>query len=413
LENLAKIAKSEPQAAYAAYIHGFQHKFRYFLRTIEGIEEELKPLDAVINNILIPSITGFQLSDAERNLFSLPVRLGGMGFDSMSSIASNEFEYSRELTAPLTALIILQGETLPDTETVKNKKNSINKQKQVKLKQRSSDIHTSIPQNLKRNVEQACEQGASSWLNVLPLARHGFTLSKPEFQDALALRYDKHISNLPSFCSCGAKFDVTHAMNCKRGGFINARHDNIRDFEASLLSQVCHDVETEPQLDPVTRNFFPRSANTSADARLDIRSRGFWRRGQNAFFDVRVTNADCASQSNLPIRSVLKKHESEKKRAYNERVMEVEQGTFTPLVFTVSGCMGPECTLFHKSLAEKISTKSGEKYSDVISFIRCKLSFMCVKSALLCLRGSISVSKKVLEAGNDFGLFNQDLHLNT
>ena len=75
--------------------------------------------------------------------------------------------------------------------------------------------------------------------------------------------------------------------------------------------------------------------------------------------------------------------------------------------------MGPECTLFHKSLAEKISTKSGERYSDVISFIRCKISFMCVKSALLCLRGSRSVSKKVLEAGNDFGLFNQDLHLNT
>ena len=149
-------------------------------------------------------------------------------------------------------------------------------------------------------------------------------------------------------------------MNCKRGGFINARHDGIRDFEASLLSQACTDVESEPHLQPVTSEILSaRSANTSAEARLDIRARGFWRRGQNAFFDVRVTNAESASQNNSSIHSILKKHEDEKKRAYNERVMQVEQGTFTPLVFTVAGSMGPECLQFHKSLAEKISNKSG------------------------------------------------------
>jgi len=201
-------------------------------------------------------------------------------------------------------------------------------------------------------------------------------------------------------------------MNCKRGGFINARHDGIRDFEASLLSQACTDVESEPHLQPVTTEILSgRSANTSADARLDIRARGFWRRGQNAFFDVRVTNADSASQNNSSIHSILKKHEDEKKRAYNERVMQVEQGTFTPLVFTVAGGMGPECLKFHKSLAEKLSNKSGEKYSDVMSFIRCKLSFMCVRSSLLCLRGSRTARRTPVEPGNDFGLYNLELNL--
>jgi hypothetical protein len=172
-------------------------------------------------------------------------------------------------------------------------------------------------------------------------------------------------------------------MNCKRGGFINARHDTIRDFEASLLSQVCTDVELEPHLQPVTTEILSgRSANTSADARLDIRARGFWRRGQNAFVDVRVTNPDCASQINSSIPSILRKHEEEKKREYNERVMQIEQGTFTPLVFTTTGSMGPECLQFRKSLAENHSNKSGERYSDVMSFNRCKLSFMCVRSSL-------------------------------
>ena len=33
-------------------------------------------------------------------------------------------------------------------------------------------------------------------------------------------------------------------------------------------------------------------------------------------------------------------NENEKKRKYNSRVTEIEQGTFTPLVFTTTGGMG-------------------------------------------------------------------------
>ena len=126
---------------------------------------------------------------------------------------------------------------------------------------------------------------------------------------------------------------------------------------------------------------------------------------------MRVTNPDSASQNNASIHSILRKHEAEKKRLYNERVMQIEQGSFTPLVFTVAGSMGPKCLQFHKSLAEKISNKSGERYSDVMNFIRCKLSFMCVRSSFLCLRGSRTVSKTPVECGNDFGLYNLELNL--
>ena len=103
--------------------------------------------------------------------------------------------------------------------------------------------------------------------------------------------------------------------------------------------------------------------------------------------------------------------DEEKKRAYNERGIQVEQGTFTPLVFTVAGGMGPECLKFHKSLAEKLSNKSGERYSDVMSFIRCKLSFMCVRSSRLCLRGIRTVRRTPAESGNDFGLYDLELNL--
>ena len=63
-------------------------------------------------------------------------------------------------------------------------------------------------------------------------------------------------------------------------------------------------------------------------------------------------NAD--SYRDLTPKQVYKKYENEKKRQYAERVMEIEQGTFTPLVFTTTGGMADECVKYHSRLAELI-----------------------------------------------------------
>ena len=142
---------------------------------------------------------------------------------------------------------------------------------------------------------------------------------------------------------------------------------------------------------------------------MDVRARGFWRSGQNAFFDVRVTNADCASQQNSSLKSILKKHELDKKRCYNRRIMEVEHGSFTPLVFTTTGVMSHECAIFHKALAEKISTKREERYEEIMRFLRVKLSYLALKATLLCLRGSRSHCRA--NFSDDFGLILNELRV--
>ena len=96
IEKLSEIAESQPHAAYSAHVHGYQHKFNYFLRTLNDIKEE--PLDDVITSKLIPSIVGSHLSEVERGLVSLPVRLGDMGIESPSSIASDEYSRSKQMT---------------------------------------------------------------------------------------------------------------------------------------------------------------------------------------------------------------------------------------------------------------------------------------------------------------------------
>ena len=187
-------------------------------------------------------------------------------------------------------------------------------------KARTNDIKAAQPADVQRKLEQISVPGASSWLGALPLSNYGFDLCKGEFQDALCLRYNKQLKNLPALCPCNQKFTVTHALNCKKGGFINARHNNVRDLEAHMMKRICNDVEIEPPLQPVNNpTNFGKSAITKKDARHDIRTRGFWRPGQNAFFDVRITNAECNSQASASVKSVLRKHETEKKRQYNQR----------------------------------------------------------------------------------------------
>ena len=125
---------------------------------------------------------------------------------------------------------------------------------------------------------------------------------------------------------------------------------------------------------------------------------------------MRITNADCDSQKDTSIKSIMKKHELEKKRSYNRRIMEVEHGTFTPLIFTTTGVMSHECQIYHKALAEKISQKKGEKCEDVMRYIRIKVSFLVLKGTLLCIRGS-RPNNKGNDIGEDFSLSLNELGL--
>ena len=104
--------------------------------------------------------------------------------------------------------------------------------------------------------------------------------------------------------------------------------------------------------------------------------------------DIRVCHPNADSYRDLSPKQIYRIHENEKKRKYNSRVTEIEQGTFTPLVFTTTGGMADECLRYHSRLAELLSAKKQESYATTISWVRAKVSFAILRSALLCLRGS-------------------------
>ena len=90
---------THPYVAYCAFTHGLVGKWTYFLRTLPNISDLLQPLETTILKEFIPTITGKFISDLERDLFSLPVRMGGLGLCDPSSIADFEFEASVSITS--------------------------------------------------------------------------------------------------------------------------------------------------------------------------------------------------------------------------------------------------------------------------------------------------------------------------
>ena len=82
------------------------------------------------------------------------------------------------------------------------------------------------------------------------------------------------------------------------------------------------------------------------------------------------------------------KSKKTRRRGSTTRVMDVEMGTFTPLVFGTNGGMGLDCQNFLRTLANKLSTKNDEPYASVISWLRIQLSFAIFRSVHKCVRGS-------------------------
>ena len=189
-------------------------------------------------------------------------------------------------------------------------------------KEQVNSLQNTLPPSQNRCIELAQENGSSSWLTALPLDIHGFALHKAAFGDALALRYNWPLQNVPTTCGCGHKFDIEHVLSCPSGGFPSIRHNEVRDLTAHLLTEVCHGVCTEPHLQPLDGEVLHhRSANSGDQARLDVAMFGFWGgRFEKAFLDIRVFNPSAKSNRSTTLKYTYRRHEQEKKRQYEERI---------------------------------------------------------------------------------------------
>ena len=160
-----------------------------------------------IRQKLIPAILGRNITNHERNLFALPVRLGGMGIQDPTMTCDVEFLNSSRVTKNLTDLIINQEQNLSgyDAATVAGEILRSRAEKDESFITKLEEVKTLADNNLKRYIEMAGEKGAGAWLNALPLQSAGYTLNKQQFRDAIYMRYGWKIPGTPLYCGCGEK----------------------------------------------------------------------------------------------------------------------------------------------------------------------------------------------------------------
>ena len=95
-------------------------------------------------------------------------------------------------------------------------------------------------------------------------------------------------------------------MVCAFGRCPTVRRNELRDFFGNLLMEVCPSVAVEPKLMALNgEKFKSKSANTSEEARTDIRASRFWTRCEEAFFDVRVFHANALSYRSTSLDDLL------------------------------------------------------------------------------------------------------------
>ena len=159
-----------------------------------------------------------------------------------------------------------------------------------------------------------------------------------------------------------------------------------------MLTEVCHEVSVEPDLQPITgESFNGASANIQDGARLDIAVNGFWGgRHERSFCDVRVFNPHAAANRTSNLASAYRKHEKQKKNSYEQRILQVEHASFTPLVFSATGGLGGEANTFYKRLASLLAHKWNDPYNSTLAWLRCRLSFSLLRSSIRCIRGARS-----------------------
>ena len=222
-------------------------------------------------------------------------------------------------------------------------------------------------------------------------------LSRHEFRDALHLRYDLPIDDLPVSCSCKnqAQFTKPHALSCNQGGWVESMHNSVRDVLTDSLNLFAHAFR-EPCLHPVSEAdaFKYKTTMTDPNARSDIVViEGLFGEFRQTYIDVQGACRLSPTSMAKSVNAVLQDAGRSKIRQYGQRIKQVEHGDFIPFTFTSSGHLGAPSHDLLRVMASNIAHKFGVNFHQSLTLLRLRVNFAILKGALRCLRAPRSRPK--------------------
>ena len=100
------IASTQPQLAYSAVTRSLQHEWSFLLRVVPGCGALFQELELVLGSAFLPALFGVEISAVERDLFSLPLRMGDLAVVNPVTAAPQFYDSSLSSTASLVKFII-------------------------------------------------------------------------------------------------------------------------------------------------------------------------------------------------------------------------------------------------------------------------------------------------------------------
>ena len=168
-----------------------------------------------------------------------------------------------------------------------------------------------------------------------PSTVNGTDLGLQECRDAALLCYGLDPPDLPKYCDgCNARFSICHALDCKWGGLVTARHNELCDRVAdlagkdftpshvrsnSLIYQGCAVKRPKAKPDGPSGSTNPVETPPEAtEQNRDLLLRDLWQNGTDSVHDMRVVNTDAKSYWEKPPERCLEEAERSKKKMYLE-----------------------------------------------------------------------------------------------
>jgi hypothetical protein len=345
LSLLSQVAAVFPHESYCLLTRSMIPRWRYVMRTTPVDPVAYDPLESTLTEEFFPKAFGWSPdSDVERARCALPERHGGLSIPIPWDLARAERESLLAGGSELVDAILRQDPGFTqETKAMRQRRDALRRERDKVAVERGRDILEACEGRARTPLEEALDDEGAGLLSYAPLEALGLGMTRQQFRDFIALRMGRELPDpLPELCpSCGDPNSLSHALKCKNGGWINMRHDEVKDAWAQLFKKVCTGVRKEVFMPACTGvRFASHTTTTKADARADVVVRGLFNKMEDAYTDVSVHDTGAESYLGKHPTTVLKDKERKKRRKYEERAKLA--GSFAPLVCSVYGTLAPE-----------------------------------------------------------------------
>ena len=380
------IARLVPHETYTAITKSLKHRWTFSLRATQVDLEKCKEIDDLITGPILDNLLRTSVDDTTRQVSNLKVKNGGLGLPHLRTAAEVQIESSKMATEHLTKAL-MGIEDFCSTTHYKNgtdarRSNKVRTEENEKL--RYQEAVKGLSSTRKRIIERAPHTGI--WLSQYPSIYNGNILSPEEFRDSILTRCGETPENLCTHCDgCGKKSSLDHLLTCKTGGLIHQAHDELRNEIATIARQAY--VPSAVQIEPPIQNNSDSTQENYSQERGDIGIRGFWAKQFDCIMDIRITYPEANSNRNSTLEKILERQEKEKKKKYLQPCLE-RRRHFTPFVATTDGMLGKEAKKFIARLATCLAGKWRSSYSQVMAYIRGRISIAVLRGTSRRIRGS-------------------------